>query len=481
MADRRDIKTLARDDQGAILVFFAIALGVILGLVALSFDIGERAATQTELQSFADQVALAAAGELDGRSDAITRAAAAAANLITDKQSFATGSHTLSGTGDYTLTYFSTLPAADTSALTSGSTTNPALAQYVRATVTPRTVPYTFMGAFNALTGTTNTNSTITASAVAGFNQYACDITPLMFCIPNSSFKADQNVGKMILLRTAGQGAAWGPGDFGFLDLSKVTVDTSSPCYGINSAPQKTRCLIGAINPLKACFSQRGVDIEPGQKQGIETGAFNIRFEMYEGNMSQYLGDANYPTAPSIIKGLVPKNGQCKQFNTSSNTAALPRDTCLGTSSCPNGGGGRIGNGVFSWSNYITKNYNGTNPFPTATTRYQFYLAEINAHKGPPPTNLLPSGKAETGLPQCSAARSTDTDRRVLTVAGVDCSANAIQGSANNIPVTEFVRMFITEPAGGSGNNFDIYAEVIGSAQTSSTGGLFHDVVQLYR
>ena len=37
----------------------------------------------------------------------------------------------------------------------------------------------------------------------------------------------------------------------------------------------------------------------------------------------------------------------------------------------------------------------------------------------------------------------------------------------------------------GTGNSFDIYVEVVGSAESSSssggTGGIFHDVVQLYR
>ena len=90
------IRSWPKDDEGAILVFWAVALCAILGIVALSFDFGQKAATQSELQSFADQVALAAAGELDGKADAITRATAAAANLIADSQTFATGAHALS-------------------------------------------------------------------------------------------------------------------------------------------------------------------------------------------------------------------------------------------------------------------------------------------------------------------------------------------------------------------------------------------------
>jgi len=102
-----------RDESGAIMVFFAISLVVLLGLVAISFDMGRINITQTELQSYADNVALAAAGELDGKADSITRATAAAASMISDRQTFGEGDNTLSGVTDYTLTFLSTLPASD--------------------------------------------------------------------------------------------------------------------------------------------------------------------------------------------------------------------------------------------------------------------------------------------------------------------------------------------------------------------------------
>lgn len=65
------IRTLARDEAGTILVFLGIVLGVVLGFVAPAFDLGRASITRSELQSFADSVALAATGELDGNNDAI--------------------------------------------------------------------------------------------------------------------------------------------------------------------------------------------------------------------------------------------------------------------------------------------------------------------------------------------------------------------------------------------------------------------------
>ena len=73
------------------MVFVSICLVVIVGMAALTFDLGRLAATQGDLQSYADHVALAAAGELDGEDDSITRSTSAAEAMIRDRQTFADG------------------------------------------------------------------------------------------------------------------------------------------------------------------------------------------------------------------------------------------------------------------------------------------------------------------------------------------------------------------------------------------------------
>ena len=495
----RNLRTLPKDDGGAIIVFWAVCLVVVLGIVALSFDIGQKAATQSELQSYADQVALAAAGELDGKSDAITRATNAAASLIIDQQTFATGTRALAGSSDYTLTFYRALPGSDTASIDPGVTIIAAEARYARARVVPRTVPFSFTGAFDVLRGGTTANPTIGAVAVAGFTQFACDITPLMFCIPSPGLTANDNIGKMILLRSGGSGAAWGPGDFGFLDLATAGLDSAGPCAGLNGAPQ-TRCLIAATGALTQCFSQRGVDTEPGQKVGIANSGYNVRFDLYAGAMGSNAirTNPNYAPAPNVIKGMKPgttgpRGGVCDQV-VAPETASLPRDNCFRpTNTCANGG--RFGDG--NWSdatygrpNYVSKNYGGTDPHPAATTRYAYYKAEIAAHGGGASTaRILPITEPETGRPQCSPNQSPDPDRRVVIAAGINCDlANGgteINGRETGVPVQEFVKLFFTEPVGpASGSNtFDIFVEVVGSAETGSsgTGGIFHDVVQLYR
>ena len=484
MTTARQIRALAGDDHGGILVFWAVTLSAVLGIVAMSFDFGQKAATQSELQSYADQVAITAAGELDGKSDSITRATNAAASLIVDSQTFATGSQALAGGSDYTLTFYKSLPVNDTASIDPGVTTVPAAAIYARATVTPRTVPFSFTGAFDALRGGTTANPTIGAVAVAGFTQYACDITPLMFCIPSPSYQAKDNIGKMILLRAGGTGAAWGPGDFGFLDPTGLQVDPSGNCAGLNGATM-TRCLIGATGALTQCFSQRGVNTEPGQKVGIENSGYNVRFDIYSGAMSSKDKDPIYAPAPNVIKGQVPKGGKACTQQVSLDTVALPHDTCFAAGTCANGNRFGDGNWTTGRANYVTKNYGVADPHASATTRYAYYLAEIaSAGGGASKTRILPVGRSESGRPQCSTQQSPDPDRRVVVAAAIDCTANPINGNATGIPVNEFVKLFLTEPV-GSTNTFDMYVEVVGSAQSGSggsgQGGIFHDVVQLYR
>lgn len=467
---RGHIGRFAYAEDGTILVFWGVSLGVLLGVVAMSFDLGRTGITRTELQAFADNVALSAAGELDGGADALTRAAAAAA-LISDHQTFGAADPDLAGEADYTLTYYASLPASDASAL-STPTTDPAKAAYVRATVTPTTVPATFGAAFTALTGVDHHDESATASAVAGFTLLACDVMPLMFCLPDASFKAKDNIGKMIRLRSGGNGAAWGPGDFGFLDPGKISVDEEGACAGLTGV-QLDACLMGAVSGITQCFNQRGVDIEPGQKVGIEDAIFNVRFDIYRSIMNGKRNDPDYAPAPNVIKGIVPNGGGACIGGTadvSPDTVALPRDDCFAAGTC---------------TRYVNANYAGDDPYPAALTRYQYYLSEIAGAAG---GDIL-SGLAETGLPSCSHAAPAGPDRRVIIVAGVDCAANEIKGAATGIPVKEFVKVFLTEPVGQDGTSppqLDIWGEVIGSASNGGTGatgvgGIVRDVVQLYR
>lgn len=473
----------ARGEEGGVLVLWALFLAVAFGFLALSFDIGRVASTQSELQSYADQVALAAAGELDRRSDAITRANAAAAGLITDRQTYATGSNALGGAGSYTLTYLSALPTDDRT-IASATTTDPTQARYVRVQLNQSTVRTPFAAINAALTGsaTPNTQATVSATATAGMTSYACDVTPLFFCVPNASWRASANIGTQMLLRSGGGQSAWLPGNFGFMNVTDIGIDPTGPCNGLNGA-NLYECLVGAERGITQCIqTDRFVlETQPGQRNGLAQ-AFNMRFDIYQGNSNQRRGNASYRPAANTVQGTLPGNNGCRGNNPqASNAMRLPRDSNIT-------GGTRFGNGSWNRAAYVTQNHGGVYPAGTnsTSTRYQMYLAEIaGARARSAPNNVPLPGRNETGAPSCSTAgASPDLERRTIIAAAVDCSGLTGGGGRATVMPLEYVRIFLTEPVGVQGNEADIYGEVVGSAGGIGSGvstGAFNDFIQLYR
>ncbi|MGR3662186.1 MAG: pilus assembly protein TadG-related protein [Paracoccaceae bacterium] len=531
MTALRKIIHFSHDQRGTIAILWAVALVAVLGLVAATFEVGKMSSTHSELQSFVDNVAIAAAAELDGGADAITNSVAAA-NLISDKITFTTDTKTVSGPGDFTLVFHALLPDDDTDALGADITTNPGLAQYVEVIANPKAVGMTFLRTVNGLLGNPlGTDPQITATAVAGYTQAACDITPLMFCLPSGGGSVTDghwglDIGDMMLLRSGGgNGTAWGPGNFGFIDLDAFQ-DTSGVCA--DEGGNKLACLIAAQNGITQCILKRGFDTEPGQKEGITSAAFNVRFDIYQAVLNGKKGNKDFAPAPNVIKGVKPKGGSCIRGNSedTTDTIALPRDTCFSTG-C--GGNNRFGDGDWDRPDYLNKNHDittlGETPdrsgsdthLPTlaadeakAGSRYAMYLREIkwgqtNPYSKPigdgPSTgaaNILHPDLSESGLPQCSSATPGGPERRLIIAVGVDCenSPIPIKGRAKGVAPELYVQIFLTEPVGedpqfnedGSKKapKFNIYEEVVSfpdpiGSGAGGTSGKFHDIVQLYR
>ncbi len=73
-AMRRGARGFRRDERGSVtlqMIFFSLML---LGTTALVLDSGRLYTQHSQMQAFADQMALAAANELDGQEDSIPRA-----------------------------------------------------------------------------------------------------------------------------------------------------------------------------------------------------------------------------------------------------------------------------------------------------------------------------------------------------------------------------------------------------------------------
>ncbi len=399
------------DEGGTIAVLWAISLVAVLGLTAMVFEAGKLSTTQSELQAFVDNVAIAAAGELDGNPDAITRATNAANTLISDSTTWGldlvTDDRVLSGAGDFALRFHSAIPADDTAPLGANVTTDPRNALFAEVTATPRSVTMTFLRVLNNLLGRpAAADPQVSATAVAGFTQAACDITPLMFCLP-ANYETTLGIGDMILLRSGGSGAAWGPGDFGFIDLDNFQ-DTSGVCA--DEGGNKLACLLAAQDGITQCIIQRGIDTEPGQKVGITNAAFNVRFDMYRAVLNGEKNDPDFAPAPNVIKGIKPKGGgSCIQGSeeATGNTIGLPRDTCF-PSGC--GGNNRFGDGVWDRAHYLNVNHGGSDlpalspadPTVLIGSRYDMYRREIQygdsgPFSNPNKFNILNPSLAEFG------------------------------------------------------------------------------------
>ena len=259
------ISLFARGEHGTVAILWGTAFVAFLGFFAITLDVGRLNSTHSELQSFADNVALAAAGELDGQPDAITRATNAAANLISDSQTFATGASTLSGSSDYTLSFHSALPVSDLTPLGADVTTNPREAKFAQVVLTPKSLSMNLASALDRMLGGVGMSASVSAEAVAGYSKAACDISPLMFCLP-PNWENTLDIGDQILLRSGGNGTAWGPGNFGFIDLATFE-DASGVCA--DEGGNKLACLIAAQSQITQCVLTNGLDTEPGQKVGI--------------------------------------------------------------------------------------------------------------------------------------------------------------------------------------------------------------------
>src|SRR5260370_4125634 len=97
-----------RRNGGFVLIVMALAATALLGVLGMAVDVGRMFISKNELPVFSDAGALAAAGKLDGTSNAITKAQAAVATFASPTSPTANawnlGSTTLNST-NYTLKF----------------------------------------------------------------------------------------------------------------------------------------------------------------------------------------------------------------------------------------------------------------------------------------------------------------------------------------------------------------------------------------
>ncbi|QKC98664.1 pilus assembly protein TadG-related protein [Mesorhizobium sp. NZP2298] len=491
----RTIRAFWRDQRGIALILVSITLPAIIGFSLLAIDMSRVNNLHNDLQKGADALALAGAAELDGTSDAITRADRALATLVANKYTFSTSGppQTLAAAG-VTRRYLKSLPTSDNLPIAAANVitdevTDAPLARYVEIKVTPVGFAAIFPASY--LTGNSASNGfNVGATAVAGFTSSVCDYTPVFMCNPyedtsitggvtlEQAAQSRQYRRRQIILRGDG---SYAPGNFAFL---------SSP-FG-NGANELEKML--ADSKPQNCYSRDGVNTEPGQNAGPVENGINSRFG---------INSSSYSDGPAVN---VRKGAQnWDQYVTSNKVnyetdatkgVGLERDSCQIAGNCTLMGG-RMGAGDWNFARYWSVNHPGR-AVPAALsgtgadlpTRYEVYRYEIDPD-GNPLTNDSIVGDAavggEKGTPPVAAGTPiTTVDRRLLYGAILDC--NALQasgvnfkGRATGIPVRRFGSFFVTEPIKDGKNIYVELVDITGKGGRGTLDNFLRDEAQLYR
>jgi Flp pilus assembly protein TadG len=522
------------DKSGAVAATVGLSLFALVAAGGIAFDYARMASMDTELQTAADQAALAAAAQLDGEVGACARAAAAAANMVSNPTLMANDNVGLTvvvateNSCDATGRIRFYQNAAKTTAAT-----NDANAKFVEVEVNPREAFYALtpvVGAFSS--------GQLTAIAFAGLDSAICKVPPVMLCNPDENgdpaFTIANYVGKGIRLVGNDGGGIYGPGNFGFLDT------------GAGNGAATLRQVLGASNVPGDCVSGDGVDTETGSIISVRD-ALNTRFGIYDNGLNNACGNTGAACPPSvnIRKDLVldgtgntfaklgltnnnngwkeaenPYPGAANIINaTGTNYHALsdteivdgsgnnviapmgyPPDMChaFGSTNAGACASGRIGTGT--WDRYAYFKSNSAS-YPTITdtsalttflnatfgtttpTRYQVYQWEmdnagtrLNSQAAQVSLNAYSRPYDLAAEPVGISPSSTQIDRRVLSVAVINCTAEGVSGHTTGVEVIKWIDIFLVQPSlarsrGIRTENGDIYVEVIGATQNATDEG----------
>jgi Flp pilus assembly protein TadG len=520
------------DTKGAVAPLVAISLFAFVGAAGVAFDYARVAALDTELQNAADQAALAAATQLDGKAGATVRATAAAQTLLKNNTYFANDG----GSSEAAVASVRFYQSYDNSTETLGpEATGAQDAKVVRVEMAARQAAFAFTPIVQAIT-----TQSLSAKALAGLNTAVCRVPPLMICNPNETidptFSAMLPGSGLLVGGRAQTSDAYAPGNIGFLNTGYAYSDTAE---GKNT-------LIKALaqqNSIGACVAWDSVTTEPGASSPV-LNALNTRFDVYANNVQQtdVCGLGQCPPSPNVRKDIVreaptsngqgdPISNQCTPKQEDSNGKGWklpdlagrylppanrmlteierskllpmghPRDICHATevATCT---GGREGNGVWDRDAYFQSNYgwdaagsSSLNGWPRKTglplnvTRYETYLWELKSEN----LNLKPGGLAQPvrvdtkgkdasptwshGAPVCQtrnvSAPRGNLDRRRLTLAVVNCNAERVTGRTKVKNVQKWIDVFYVEPSWDRDRTrqTDVYVELIGEASVTGSSG----------
>ena len=322
-------------------------------------------------------------------------------------------------------------------------------------------------------------------------------ITPLVFCAPDNA--GYQPVpGRMIHLK---MNSLWQRGNFGLL---AGNFEPGSACGNSGTAGSAVvSCITGITENVTRCFDPTGVTIVNTVSASQVAGGLNARFDIYLSQLSGSSDDPRFAPAPSVVKAVADEDGDAcigdlddvddlSALPDDIRSVPLPRDACFEPSGTCSATGSRLGTGVTAaeLDAYWAVNHGGTRP--SSSTRYELYQEEVAAAPSAART-LQKTTSEEAGAAICYQNGTVPTtelpERRLLSAAVIDCGPGQglpNRGLVTDVPVIDFVQLFMTEPAelSPSGRVVSIWVEEVQTLTPRSDGlgnGDIRDVVQLVR
>ncbi len=406
----RGLRSLWQDRRGTVTVYVAIVAPALLGIGALTIDLGRLMTVNTELQSAADAAALAGAAELNRFSGARDKARAAAVSAVTNLQTFATGGADVAidpaNCADPPVApcirFLKDLPASDGDPITAPNlAATDAEARFIDVHVAARTVTNVLI----KLVGGPAISST-SATAVAGNDPVICNVPPMFMCNPtedpdNTDLEDSVDYaalgGRQMELFHQGGGQGGGgfltPGNFGLLCPLGTEND---PNCGASSVKDALASTAGTCIGLQSVTTKTGVNL-----QMVRTGV-NARFDYWtsqakdNGNNPWRQQDKFMPAANVTQGGEPPNNAggnaaRCEYSDLPATQAmGLPRDKC------------HLAVAVEDKCDVVTGNINGNKHIGDGNWKYQEYF-RIN-HR----CNL--SAKDAFGFPKVNPCKPADWD-----------------------------------------------------------------------
>ena len=482
----RKIRAFWRDEAAYVVVLTMIAMPLLLGFALLVIDVARGNNLHTDLQNDVDALALAGARELDGGTDAITRANDAIATMVKNQARFSDGGGVIIDASQVSVTYLDAIPASDDDPIdsdwiTNHGTTDGTVAAYVmvRSNVRSMTSLFPIPVGFNK--DTVN----FQAEAVATYDVSACDVTPLFICNPfendgsgldfEQSFAAGKTYSRVFTLTFNG-GTSIGPGNFGWLQVADPGGDA-------------LRDALASGKP-GVCYSQNGLTTKTGGTIGPAEQGVNVRLGIYAGAMRN--NDVNNRPALNIRKGAKDPNktsscGSYEEVTDQTTAMALPSASLAtgNTYSAQTLPGGTLSGDNWDLAKYWSINHPGValpSPFPRVTdpmhsttgkpSRYDVYRYEIDNNLISGASNTAPNGETGTNACYKGTGVSDSPDRRLVFAAVVNCASTSFTGQTTFTKPAAFVSMFLTKPMIASGSTKTLSAEIVDVTGNSGNGTL---------